>query len=239
MNMDIYHSIIPEEGSDVVMQLNGDGMISLNNVVTNMNSNTVNASLECKLFMHSGINYICIYNVVKYKSDYVDNKPQIDKLKILNTILTKLTEYTELTLDNNKYVISVAITGDDEEELNDIMKKIPYNSFIRPFGSCKNKEDEVQRLCRAYKKEIVDVYELFDFKSNESLGIAYVNDMQTSSMMTYAFAKMQEKSLAMIEDSDDEDGDGRELRYINVWCKYLHDKNAWTPVSIKNNNFRK
>jgi hypothetical protein len=227
--MEVYLSIIPSDGTDVIVKLSGNNPIvieSTNKIETSMLSNLVEATLEGKLFMHSGINYVCIYNIIKYKSQFVGNKPQIDKLKILNVVLTKLLEYTELSLSNDKYVIGIAVTGNDEEELINIMNTLPYKGIIKKFGSICNIEE---RLFRAYKKDMADIYELVDFKTKEHCGVACVNKLETSLMMTNAFEQKKNTSLANIEDSDDEDNE--ELKYVNVWCK--KDKNGWIPVSIK------
>ena len=207
--------------------------------------------LDCKKFFS-------IENIHFYKGKNVEDKSEIEKLNIINHILSY--EIKQLIIGNNGIAIGLPIISDNYEDCISIAKTLPYNIYsiqnrnlnsnINHYNSTlyKNTQDDnLKRIFTIQADLQNDIYNLYVKNKDNNLeifDIAYIPDYKTSIMMNKLFRNIKENNnLDALEESDDEEEfeNIHDDKFVNLNKRVLMECilnkkfNKYVPIKVINN----
>jgi len=167
-----------------------------------------------------GKKFFSIENIHFYKGKNIEDKNEIEKLNIINHILSH--EIKQIIIGKNGIGLGLPVITDSFEDSISIAKTLPYNIYsiqnrnlnsnTNHFNSTLYKNTDGDNLKHIFSIQADlqnDIYNLYVKNKDNNLeifDIAYIPDYKTSIMMNNLFRNIKENNnLDALEESDDEE----------------------------------
>tara|TARA_B100001059_G_scaffold203806_1_gene212693 strand:- start:2145 stop:3074 length:930 start_codon:yes stop_codon:yes gene_type:complete len=202
--------------------------------------------------------FFSIENIHFYKGRNVEHKNEIEKLNIINHILSH--EIKQIIIGNNGIGFGLPVITDSFEDSISIAKTLPYNIYsiqnrnlnsnTNHFNSTLYKNTDYDNLKRVFSIQADlqnDIYNLYIRNKHNNLeifDIAYIPDYKTSIMMNNLFRNIKENyNLDALEESDDEEEFENidDDKFVNLnkcvimECILNKKFNKYVPIKVINN----
>jgi len=199
-----------------------------------------------------------IENIHFYKGKKIEDKNEIEKLNIINHILSH--EIKQIIIGKNGIGLGLPVITDNFEDSISIAKTLPYNIYsiqnrnlnnnTNYFNSTLYKNTDGDNLKHIFSIQADlqnDIYNLYVKNNDNNLeifDIAYIPDYKTSIMMNNLFRNIKENNnLDALEESDDEEEfeNIHDDKFVNLnrcvlmECTLNKKFNKYVPIKVINN----